>query len=61
MREAAKRKEERVHILRQEQMREVTWHPRITEKARRLTGRSHEARISWKNDKDAKIYSLKVE
>ncbi len=61
MREASRRKQERVHVLKQEQMREVTGRPVISAKAQRVEGRSHEARMQWKQHKDEKVYQMKSE
>lgn len=61
MREAQRRKQELVHVLKQEQMREVTGRPVISEPARMLKGRSHDARMRWKQEKEQKVYMMKTE
>lgn len=42
-------------------MREVTGRPVISERARMVQGRSHEARMSWKQHKEEKVYRMKSE
>jgi hypothetical protein len=41
-------------------MREVTGRPVISERARMLKGRSHDARMRWKQEKEQKVYMMKT-
>ncbi len=61
-READRQKQERMQMIKQEQMKEVTGHPVISQRARQLgQNRDYQARMSWKQVKEEKLYILKTE
>jgi hypothetical protein len=51
-----------MQMIKQEQMKEVTGHPVISQRARQLgQNRDYQARMSWKQVKEEKLYILKTE
>jgi len=42
-------------------MKEVTGRPVISERAKMVKGRSHDARMRWKQEKEQKVYIMKTQ
>ena len=59
-REANRRRQERMQEIKQEQMREVTGQPVITQRGERVQGARDRARIEWKRLKDEKVHRMKA-